>query len=143
MNINEFTKLLDVLVWPLVVIVAIFLFKNAIQTFLKNAMLREVEVEFFGFKIKATVAEIARVVWENFDFFRPTNKQRNFLIDLAGRPNGEIAKAEAESMGLDYKEDFRPLRNSGLIAGNATTLNKSNSLTITPLGRFLVKNKDA
>jgi pimeloyl-ACP methyl ester carboxylesterase len=134
---TELIRILDIAAWPLVAILAMYLFKEEIQSFLKSRTIGNVSL--FGVELKTTGAEIAQVVWENFNHFKPTNRQWTFLVQLAVSPTG-VPKADAEKKGLDYKDDFRPLRNAGLMTGNAATINKSDLLMISPLGKFLVKN---
>jgi hypothetical protein len=134
---SEVIKILEIAAWPFVAILAICLFRGGIQSFLRTATLKKVNI--FGVEIETTGAELAQVVWDNFGYFKPTNLQWSLLVRLAEHPSG-IPKADADKMGLDYKDDLRPLRNAGLMTGNAATINRSDLLRITPLGKFVVTN---
>ena len=134
---SQFLQLLAIMIWPAVALWAIHLLKDPLRAFLTSARLRKVKL--FGVEIEVAGAELAEVLWENFDHYEITDPQLSFLAELSKAAAG-LPKPGAEKGSPASKDDLRALRNMGLIRGNAATLTRSSQVFITPLGQFLVAN---
>lgn len=133
-HIIEFT---DILIWPLIALFGMIFFRRTISNAFKSA---RVKVKIFGVEIETTGEKVADVIWKNFNYFNPSPDQWRLLVQLANSVTPGLKKSSLEQDGFEYKRDFRPLRNSGLIKGDGSTLSNSKYLQITPLGEFIVEN---
>lgn len=139
MGIDESVLILiKVLIWPIVAVLALLIFKRPISNALQAGVIK---FNIFGFEIETTSEKVADVLNKNFDYFKLNPKQWSLLKKLSKADRRGMEKTDAEEEGFNYKEDFRSLRNAGLISGEGDkTLSKSEKLYITPLGEFLLQN---
>ena len=135
MTNSELLRLIEILAWPLIAAIAILLFRRPISNAFRSGSLK---VKLFGTEIETTGQELMDVIWRNLNYFNPSNAQWDLLVQLATTREG-LSKADVEKT-LDYKSDLRPLRNAGLMTGDGSSLAKSNTLFISPLGEFIVLN---
>jgi len=131
---KTFIEILRIVAWPLVTLVLVIRFRSAIESLIPGA---KVKFKLAGIEVETTLKEFATVIQETYRHGELTDRQWEWLRRL---------KKEGETRYTHDKDyhDLRPLRNSGLIREHPEGwLSNCESVSITPLGEFLLKNKDA
>jgi len=137
-QMEQVIRVLDIIVWPAVVLAGILIFKTAAEKFLGSANLAKINM--FGVEVEISSEHVANLIWESFDHFEIGEKQWRLLVLLSEKIGG-LSQIDAAEKGFSHKEDFRPLRNAGLLTGDGETLSKSERYNITPLGKFVVSRR--
>jgi len=131
---EHFIEILRIVVWPLVTLILAMIFRPAIEALIPGA---KVKFELAGIEVETTLKEITTVIQETYRHGELTDKQWTWLERLRKEPNIPY------NHQTDY-DDLRPLRNSGLIHEHPEGwLTTCQSVSITSLGEFLLKNKNA
>jgi hypothetical protein len=131
---KDFIEILKIIVWPLVTLMLAMRFRHAIEALIPGA---KIKFKLAGIEVETTLKEFTTVIQETYRHGELTDKQWVWLERL--KKEGKIPYNHQ----TDY-HDLRPLRNSGLIREHPEGwLSNCQSVSITPLGEFLLKNKNA
>ena len=120
---------LKVLIWPVVVVIAMVLYREAIRGLIPGA---KITLEILGYKIETSFPVVQRSLTESLWDSQLTEKQVRLLATL--RRDGHTAFDKTEE-SLDVA---RPLRNAGLIKHQgAKYLAGADQIEITALGKLV------
>jgi hypothetical protein len=130
---NAYVEIINILAWPAVTILLVLRFSRTIDGLIPGA---KVKFKFAGIYVETSLKEFMAVIQETYRHGELTKTQWAWLARL--NKEGNIPYKHSE-----HYDDLRPLRNSGLIREHPEGwLAKCESVSITPLGELLLKNKD-
>lgn len=128
---KDFIEILKIVTWPLIVLILAVCFRGVIKSLVLGS---KIKLKLAGVEIETTLREFATVIQETYRHGRLTDEQWEWLGRL--KREGRIPYDQAQYLVL------RPLRNSGLIHEHPEgTLTGCESVSITPLGALLLKNR--
>ena len=134
MSVAEFLHLLEIVLWPIVALVAILVVRPHISALLSGA---KVKLSIGGQSIETTLPEVQRVLEEQAG--EPLSGEHvAYLISL------EHDGARQYSSGIEKSEErksLRPLRNAGLILTipRNAFLQEAKAIEISSLGRLYLR----
>ena len=132
----ELLKLLEIVVWPTVVLVAVLVVRPHLSTLLSGA---KVKLSIAGQAIETTLPQLKQIVEEQTSEALSAEHVK-YLSDLYR------AGPKAYPEGVDNKDErkfLRPMRNAGLIMTEPRNvyLNEANAIELSALGRLFLKAK--
>ena len=121
-----------VLVWPTVVIFALFLFRKDLRKILVKP--EKIKFSIGGVTVETSIEQLAKSVSESLRGKKLSDEQWEWLERLS--------KTERLQYDHQFYGDLRPLRNSGLIREHPEGwLSNSKEIEITTLGKLLLEAK--
>ena len=119
----------ELLTWPIVVLVAIILYRGVIRSLLPGA---KVKLTISGVTFESTLPVIEHSILDSLGDVELTEEQWTWLVKL--RSQGQIKISEADL------EILRPLRDAGLLRARPKGyLRDAEAVKITTLGKLLVE----
>lgn len=144
---------LQVLVWPLVVVVAVLALRKPVMQMFPGS---KMTINLFGVRLETTVPELVRTMEEEVgrflsqqekDFLR---KMRSigftyYLDDLEKNAGDQFRETPYKEEAIVAKKDvgwLRRLRNAGLVMTEprGSSMNRAQGLRLTALGRIVADN---
>jgi hypothetical protein len=126
---NVLSNYVELVTWPIVVLIAIILYKNVIISLLPGA---KVKLTISGITFETTLPVIESSIVESLGDVEITDAQWSWLVRLRDQPKIEIKE--------DDLDDLRPLRNAGLIRAHPKGyLQNAKAVKISRLGKLLVE----
>ena len=128
MNISQLIQLIEIMIWPVVVLVAIFVLRPQLANLFSGS---RVTLKFGVLSVETTLPELRKALLEGIGE-RLGLKQEQFLTSIPTQGKTFPSGGWSES---DYKEVLRPLRNAGLIRTHPTNklLSHADSIKISKL----------
>lgn len=131
---NDYIEILKIIIWPLIALLLVLRFGRAIESLIPGA---KVKVKLAGVEVETTLKEMTTIIRETFRQKELTDKQWVWLERLMTEGNIPYNNQTDHAT-------LQPLRNGGLIREYPEGwLSNCQSVSITPLGEFLCKNKNA
>jgi len=131
--LNDFIKILEIVIWPIVALIGIAVLRPYIASLLSGS---KIKLSLFGQAIETNLPELGRIIEEQTGGSL-TVEETQYLDDLYEHG------IEKYPSGMESKERklVRPLRNYGLIMTipRNAFLSKSKSIQLTSLGRLYMK----
>jgi hypothetical protein len=126
---NVLHNYVELVTWPIVVLIAVILYRNVIRSLLPGA---KVKLTISGVTFETTLPVIESSIVESLGDVEITDVQWAWLVRLRDQPKIEITE--------DDLDDLRPLRNAGLIRAHPKGyLQKAKAVKISRLGKLLVE----
>ena len=133
MTASETVHLLDVTMWPLVALIAIFVVRPHLTALMSKSRIR---LSIFGQTIETTLPELQAVIEEQAEG-NLTTEQLRYLNELQqlGR------RSYANGVPVDDQRFLRVLRNAGLITTTPrdSYLANASAITLSALGRAFIR----
>ena len=126
---NVLHSYIELLTWPIVAFVALFLYRDIIRSLLPGS---KIKMTVSGVTFETTLPVIKQSIIESLGDVELTEEQWSWLVKLRSQEQVEICDAD--------KEALRPLRNAGLIRTHPKGyLSKAKAVKISRLGKLLVE----
>ncbi len=133
MSVSEFTHILEIVVWPIVALVAVGVIRPHLAALMAKS---KVKLSMFGQSIETTLPELQQVIEEQAEG-KLTEEHIKYIESLSTQgvkdyPNG-IESAE--------RKFLRPVRNSGLImtVPKDAFLGDARGVQLSALGRLYLR----
>jgi len=137
MSFENFIRLLEVGLWPIVAIVAIFVVRPHLRVLLSSA---KVKLSVAGQSIETTLPELKQVIEEQTGV--PLSGEQEQYLSLLQSKGGV---AYPEGIRTEEQQVFvRPLRNSGLVVTvpRNVFLVEARAVELSGLGRLYLRAKE-
>ncbi len=126
---NVLHDYVELVTWPLVVLIAIILYRNVIRSLLPGA---KVKLTISGVTFETTLPVIESSIIESLGDVEITDAQWAWLVRLRDQPKIEIKE--------DDLAVLRPLRDAGLIRAHPKGyLQNAKAVKISRLGKLLIE----
>jgi hypothetical protein len=133
MAFNEFIRILEIVIWPTVVLVGIAVLRSHLAALLPGAKVR---LSLWGQSIETTIPDLKRIIEEQLGGSL-TVEEIQYLEQLD--QHGQ--KDYPTGMESQERKLIRPLRNFGLVMTlpRNAFLDDAKSIQLTPLGRLYME----
>src|SRR5436309_1645590 len=136
MPFDQFIRFLEVVLWPTVVLVAIFAVRPTFAELLSGA---KVKLSISGQTIETTLPELKRI-FEELSSEPLTDRHISYLNALRASGTREYPEGVQDS---EQRELLRPLRNAGLIQTypRGARLKRATGIDLSALGRLFLQTR--
>ena len=136
MSIDQFLRFLEIVIWPAVALVAIFVIRPHLSTLLSGT---KVKLSIAGQSIETTLPELKQILEEQAGESL-TVEHVAFLASLHQDGTRQYSAAIQKS---EERKFLRPLRNSGLIltVPRNSFLHDAQAIEVSGLGRLFLRAK--
>ena len=138
MSHELFLRYIGELKWPLIIIILLIIFRKTLAQFFTSYTLgSKVKISLFGVEVETTLRELEDISIATLGG-RLNDRQQELLTRLS---HGELIKYDEGGVPEAEWEWIVPLRNAGIIETQprGAYLKQAQSLTLTALGRLMVK----
>ncbi len=137
MTVNDLIQILQIVIWPIVVLIGIAVLRPHLGSILSGA---KVSINLFGVSIETTVPELQQIIEQQAG--EPLkDEQIQYLDNLA--KSGAMQYPDGVKDIHEHSEIIRPLRNFGLVMTipKNVSIGSAKSVTLTPLGHLYMRTR--